>query len=491
MEIKRISWIETADKRSFSVIGFSFLFAYILSFLFEGEVLYSRLESQGLDPSGFVLAAIVSHFIGLASGGFVAKNQLSAKRVMLAGMALCLIATTPFYWGNTELCLTGLVICGFAGGCAVAAWAYFLRAFTPQHERLRSCADVLIHSNFFMIIITLVTLYLSSKAGLALSQICLLIAMGLIWLSSTEDEWNLRIANQTPKTRAKERVRKDIRKPLLLLCVFIFIITIDSGLMYQVIKPSFDHLVGLTNWYWALPYITALLIVRNLPQRTRSPQLLYLGMAMIIASFVGFSILGRGVVDYLVVDTLMLGAMGIFDLFWWSIIGEMLDHSDNPARVLGAGLAANVAGVLFGGYLGMVVSSIQLTSAELTVIALTIICVTMILLPVLNRQLSIVLQDNRYLQDHEDSKATQQAGIVIQIEAQEPLTTREEEVLEHILAGESTRMIATTLFISESTVKTHTRNIFAKYGVASRAELISNLLRVQNNAESEDQTDAG
>ena len=40
MEIKRSSWIETIDKRTRSVLGFSFLFAYILSFLFEVELLY-------------------------------------------------------------------------------------------------------------------------------------------------------------------------------------------------------------------------------------------------------------------------------------------------------------------------------------------------------------------------------------------------------------------------------------------------------------------
>ena len=47
----------------------------------------------------------------------------------------------------------------------------------------------------------------------------------------------------------------------------------------------------------------------------------------------------------------MLGACGIFDLFWWSILGEMLDYSDNPAQPFGIGLSANVFGVLCGGVL--------------------------------------------------------------------------------------------------------------------------------------------
>jgi DNA-binding NarL/FixJ family response regulator len=51
--------------------------------------------------------------------------------------------------------------------------------------------------------------------------------------------------------------------------------------------------------------------------------------------------------------------------------------------------------------------------------------------------------------------------------------------LQLILSGKSNREIAEALFISESTVKTHARNIFSKYAVSSRAELISTLLKNQ------------
>jgi len=71
----------------------------------------------------------------------------------------------------------------------------------------------------------------------------------------------------------------------------------------------------------------------------------------------------------------------------------------------------------------------------------------------------------------------QQATILHRSPAFEPLTGREQEVLQEILAGKSNREIARTLFISESTVKTHARNIYGKYDVGSRAELISILLR--------------
>jgi len=52
---------EVVNRRLFSVVGFSFLFAYILSFLFEGQVLYSLLEFYEVEASGYILAAIVGH----------------------------------------------------------------------------------------------------------------------------------------------------------------------------------------------------------------------------------------------------------------------------------------------------------------------------------------------------------------------------------------------------------------------------------------------
>jgi DNA-binding NarL/FixJ family response regulator len=50
------------------------------------------------------------------------------------------------------------------------------------------------------------------------------------------------------------------------------------------------------------------------------------------------------------------------------------------------------------------------------------------------------------------------------------LTGREVEVLRLIAAGRSNRAIAETLFISPNTVLRHVSNIFAKTGVANRAE---------------------
>jgi len=59
----------------------------------------------------------------------------------------------------------------------------------------------------------------------------------------------------------------------------------------------------------------------------------------------------------------------------------------------------------------------------------------------------------------------------------EPLTTREQEVLEQMAAGLSNRQIAHALDISEHTVKFHVSAILGKLGVATRSAAIGHGMR--------------
>jgi DNA-binding NarL/FixJ family response regulator len=58
------------------------------------------------------------------------------------------------------------------------------------------------------------------------------------------------------------------------------------------------------------------------------------------------------------------------------------------------------------------------------------------------------------------------------------LTVRERQVLDSLVAGRTNGEIASRLFISEETVKTHVSNLFHKLGVRSRSEAVAVALRL-------------
>jgi DNA-binding CsgD family transcriptional regulator len=83
-----------------------------------------------------------------------------------------------------------------------------------------------------------------------------------------------------------------------------------------------------------------------------------------------------------------------------------------------------------------------------------------------------ILVDAHDAQPDEDGPRADVPGALV-----EPLTSREQDVLEQIAAGLSNREIASTLGISEHTVKFHVSGILGKLGVTSRAAAIRRAVR--------------
>ena len=61
------------------------------------------------------------------------------------------------------------------------------------------------------------------------------------------------------------------------------------------------------------------------------------------------------------------------------------------------------------------------------------------------------------------------------------LTTREREVLSHLVAGRTNLEIARDLFISDKTVSVHVTNVLRKTGTPNRVEAASLALRLGLN----------
>lgn len=606
--------VRACTQRTQSVLAFSFLFSYLMAFLFEGRLLYALLAPWQENVPLYVGASIAAHCGGLLAGAFFIKTAKCAKRCIVASMSFCLVAAVPFFFPPSFLWLPCLVLSSFVCGMSIASWGWCLKAFTPQGKRLKSCAEMLIGSNLLMLVLNSVSAYVSPSAGLLCALSFVFAGLLLVGNLPTEntpcslfpsfqpslsagtqgtadigDVAGTRGEQENALSRrlASPAIAMEMKRALCLLVAFTCLLTLNAGVMYRIVNPAFAH-IPASAWFWAVPYMVAIFAMRIVPRSFPKALSLHLGFIMMTAAFVAFMALAHGEREYFLVNTLLLGACGLFDIFWWSIMGDMIEYSPRPAKIFGIGLSANILGVLLGGMLGNKLMQAQYLPAEIAVFALAIICITLVIFPLLQTELSVLLKNHSYLLQivtllqqpvavehiageaqkeradtaqmpqqgaddatggaeeageagaepyrneaeadevggkgneagaeksypnkfypenphphephaekvltaNEQSAETALAGESLEDSIGSPLhpapapvqenslitslTTRERDVLRCILAGNSNKDIGAELHITENTVKSHVRNIFAKANVSSRAALMHNLLQ--------------
>lgn len=473
MRESKASYFFTAEinNRRLFVMVFSLFFAWFLAFPFEGRILYALSNYYDISAYQFVFATMAAYLAGLISCGFFVKTIQTSKKLILFSLVICIIASCVFLFPPTFLWLAALVASSFLTGGCMAAWGFYFKGCKPIDERIKTMADGLIYSNILMILINILTVHIGVHTGLAFAVLLLILAFVFALRLPLQDEAKSDVSDHN-------RSQISINKPIAFLCLFIAVVSINTGLMYQVQTPAFVHLEWLTSWYCSIPYIIALYVMRNLPYRVNRSYILYVAIAMIGFSYISFLALDRSWTSYLIVDTLMLGASAMYVLFWWSILAEMLDLKINPSLVMGIGLSANVLGVLFGGVIGNVIFSVNGQSQAPSLIALAVVCIILVMLPPLHKCLTDVLKNHIYLSAVSELPDQDQSFLVNDYAFMEKLTERESEIIALLIKGKTYRMIAGELHVSENTVKTHVKNIYSKAGVQSRTELINSIFDI-------------
>lgn len=461
MKKYKIDFLATEVNETNFILFFSLFSGWVLSFPFLGQVLYCLYDNCSADLSNLSLLIITSLFLGLVTGGHIVNDIGKAKRVFTIITYISISGSLVFLLPYTYLWNFTIVVLSFIGGIYTAISGYYFK-FYKIDTRIKVIAKTLILSNLIMLIINFVSINISPLLGLSLSILSLIAS--LIFLNRSEEKIDLYKIPQSSNIM-------DNIKAIVFLYIFIAIITITSGLMYSVINPAFSHHKLITSIYWALPYMFAIYILMKTPDKVNRAYVLYLAITLIGLSFLLFLILDKSWISYLLINTIMMGAFGVCDLFWWGIIGELLDYAKNPAKLLGLGLSANILGILIGSALGDKVLSIS-NGTNSSILALIIVFIILIILPFLNKYLSLIIREHVYLFTFYSNENKVKKAIEDSLNRYPNLTDRENEIVDLLLRGRTYKMIAEELFLSENTVKTHIRNIYAKYDVRSKAELI-------------------
>lgn len=223
-------------QKKLSIIIFCLYSAWLLSFLFEGQVLYSIIESAQIEGAALVKSAVLAIFIGLFSSGLLIKKQATAKTIMIIAIIVCISGSLTFYFPFSMLWYITIAATAYFAGLFLASWGFYFKANFNSEERFKRVAELLIYSNVLMIIINVLTVSTSATVGLTVAVISLVGT--LPFLFRLESYSNLKIFNKINTVELPQRMLVASR-PFIFLCIFILIITVNSGLMYQVVNPAF------------------------------------------------------------------------------------------------------------------------------------------------------------------------------------------------------------------------------------------------------------
>ena len=220
-----------------------------------------------------------------------------------------------------------------------------------------------------------------------------------------------------------------------------------------------------------IPYIFIILILKRHTKLFHENYILYFGVSLLGFAFLSYSILPITALNYIIINSLLLTALGIYDLYWWSVLGRLLDFYHRPALLFGVGLTGNVMGIIIGEF----ISKLTNDATIISFVALATILIAFLVLPILSKTL------NDLLKYFEKEIITDEPKVNYDLRIFESLLTpRELEVLNLIALGYSNKNISLNLKISHNTTKTHIKNIYQKLQVNSRLELIESLLNNQH-----------
>jgi DNA-binding CsgD family transcriptional regulator len=275
-------------------------------------------------------------------------------------------------------------------------------------------------------------------------------------------------------------------KLMLVLCLVIFGLYVNGGLLYNTVYPAFQNHRRINIMYENVPYLAMLLLIMALGDKRSRRFSPYLGVTLLGMGFVVFGFLKTSLPSYFLTEGLVLAAFAVLDVFVWTLLADIGQLHGHSFRVFGFGLATNVFAIFVGGLLGAQLGGRAPDFPLLTgLLASGAICATVMWLPVMH---ACALED--FAESAPETRMPSPAEpasswLSNSFPNATALTDRETEIVALIVGGDSNSAVARKLFISENTVKVHIKNINRKLGISNRNELLVTLMKQQNKAKEE------
>ena len=480
-----------------ALAGMALQWASLHSITFFGTVV--RADGDAGSSVAWVVNSVCTFAVFLAL--FVASRRMSSlldDRCMLPCVGACLGAGAACFAAggllgvSSPLVFAGSVFIAFGTTPLIVAWGEMYKYLNPKGEQLLVtlvavvCSVVAyfveIHLPLPLAMIVFVVLPLGSLACLARARTL---------LADSSSAWG-----------AKEKLPMEKSPALFFVCIAVF------SIPYNCLRGSEDMqavLADAATWSSVLAVVVVVMVAVALAEyavERRGVLLVPSAVLFLLSAAMVLHLMGNVSPSFLVPSFLYAGYY-LFLAMVYLALGPLVATTDaNPVRLFSGAMLANVGGLLLGSLLGGLDAWLGEQAAALVAMGATYVIFFAGCTLLYNRSYSIFrvnsYDEEKYsfeylVPDASGLLAVGAADVGTVDEAQSlldaiktqcdaardrfGLSVREHEVLVLLTRGRTIASIAEELYVSENTVKAHTKAIYRKLQVHTREEL---LMRVQN-----------
>ena len=382
---------------------------------------------------------------------------------MRISLIVTIFANSALFFDNLILWYIGMAVMGISASLYIIAWSTLFSLLVEPKDHMRTITAVMLLANIILTAFHVSSEILHEKA--ALFMIFIPLAASLYILTSRY----FKIKDLQIKPHAKLPVPKSLLSVFMLI---VFIIYLNGGFMYRVMLPALTLNNPYTAYYPFAIYISVLFLIYLRKKPFNRALLIYPGISFIGLAFISFILIGQSGFGFLLTVGLMESSFALLDVFLWITLGSLAYIYGSPYIIFGMMLGANTSGILFGDLAGEnILSRGNDPHLLTTLISSATILITVAAIPWIMKSVEqkLVLIREADIKVVKDSPVDSLTGYLL---PGKTLTGREVQVLSLILEGMTNKDIALTLYISEHTVKTHVKNISAKFGVSRKKDLL-------------------
>jgi len=236
------------NSKAIIILSYGTFLGWLLSFPYNGPVFEEISVLKNLSKASIGLTYVIVPALFLILFLFSAKKERYAKPLMLYSTLIYILGSSMIYFIDHASLYFCMAIMGIGSVTFILGWGYYYTTGITMADKMKVMALVIITGNIIYYVVVVLTTLLSVGSIMA-------IAISPLFLSLLATS---RLSNSSETSTYYLDSPSFPRMLLAIVCVFLFVINLNGGLMFQGIYPYFKRYSAFSEYYTMIPYILTL-----------------------------------------------------------------------------------------------------------------------------------------------------------------------------------------------------------------------------------------